>query len=241
MKNRNVIYLLILFIILSFDEIWSSISIAKIRKFEEIVKESDLIVDAVVKDIKYYFDHDVIGYAMITLSVKEVIKGECPDEILLRRCGVDKNNKFTETHLIREYSLDKRYVLCLIKHSKEFYMVLGLIDGTFEVEKNGSIAKIGVSNDDFKQNIKNILSGNKDKFNIKSSISNKEASLQKENNNNMITSSGTHFDGKFITNNITWNTNYFPVKFYYNPILEPESVRLIREQVFDRINDAFTV
>ncbi len=136
-------------------------SLGNIPSFKEVIATSSLIVDAVVKDITYSFEppYDYIGYALITLSVLEVIKGECSEEILLRRWGVNKKLEFIEIENIPVYFIDKRYILCLLKNSsnlKEYYYVNGLYNAVFEI-KFGHVAGSYIARESFEQRIKDGL------------------------------------------------------------------------------------
>jgi len=137
--------------------VWQE-SLIGYTSFKETVAISSLIVEAVVKDINFYFKpYNDIGYAIVTLSVQDIIKGDCSEEILLRRWGVNRKLEFIETENIPVYFTDKKYILFLVKsfsNPEKYYEVISLYNGAFEI-KDGKVAGSYIANEIFEQRIKN--------------------------------------------------------------------------------------
>jgi hypothetical protein len=69
-----------------------------IQQPEVVVKKAPLIVDVIVKDVKFKAVSNLsVGEAWITLKVLDRIVGNCPSEILIRRDDVTPDLKFLDT------------------------------------------------------------------------------------------------------------------------------------------------
>jgi len=222
-----------------------------IRTFEQVVKESDLIVEADVKDVKIQLmPKSNLGYAEITLSVNNIIKGNCPDVVTLRRVLINHKYEYLDTDILPVYVKNKKYIICLVKdHFEDYYFHMGMFTGTFEIE-NGMIIKRDIIPEpsesvvenntpveDLIGKIKDIMSGATSKPYSKTTGTIKNnLELKKNAKGEIILGSGSHFSGKFIAFNESWDTNYLLVKFYYNPNGAPAD----SSTIISRINDAFT-
>jgi len=78
MNYRNFIFMVLLLLTFGIGQAWT-ITIL-VQDFEEVVKESPLIIEATVKDVEFYIiPNSALGYATVTLSVQDFIKGTCPN------------------------------------------------------------------------------------------------------------------------------------------------------------------
>jgi len=114
-----------------------------------------------------------MGYAIVTLSVQDIIKGNCPKEIKLKRNGVNDRYEYVDTEYAPVFFKNKRYIICLKKYPEGYYKNLGLYNGTYEIvdgivnnsyiylkylkQSNKRRIKRDISTEDFKRLIKNIL------------------------------------------------------------------------------------
>jgi len=81
MYYRNFTLVVLLLLAFAIGQGWA-ITIL-IQDFEQVVKESPLIVEAMVKGMEFYIiPNSALGYATITLAVQDVIKGTCPSRLL---------------------------------------------------------------------------------------------------------------------------------------------------------------
>lgn len=251
MKYRIFIFIAFLINIFAFMNGWATTIIVK--SFEKLVNESPLIIEAIVTDVNFNnIPNSDVNYANVYLNVINVIKGNCPDEILMRRYGVNKKFEYMGKEYDPTYYLNKRYIIFLERHPDGYYIHLGLYNGTYEVINGRIIAsniagaefyehknKNGISVEELKQQIKNILNdSDKNSSNDTSKVQIERYILRKSPSTEMISSLETesHFDGKFKTFDMTWNTNYLPIKFYYNPDYYPNN----KDTVISRINNAFS-
>ena len=145
--------------------------------FEQAILRSDLIVESEVKNIEFHKPDSASSsaYADIKLSVKDLIKGESANEIIMRTSmvyEVDGKFEYIDPEHLPILSKNKRYILCLIRSKIEgnnHYWLIGSFTCTFEIE-NGmiinrdiikepfeSVVENGTPVEDLKKKIKNIL------------------------------------------------------------------------------------
>jgi len=201
------------------------------QDFEHVVKESPIIVDATISNIEYTtIPNSMMGYATITLDIQEVIAGECPSKIEMRRYGVTDKSEYIDVDFVPTFNSDERHIICLKLHPKGYYKHVGLYNGSFKVTQNQVKGNVSVAS--FKQQIKDIRNSNLDPSVYASQII---TLPDKGMSPNKITAAGTHMDGNFVTWNETWDTDYLPVEFKYNPTGANTSASTLRS----RINDGF--
>jgi len=106
MYYRNFTLVVLLLLAFAIGQGWA-ITIL-IQDFEQVVKESPLIVEAMVKGMEFYIiPNSALGYATITLAVQDVIKGTCPSQIVMRRYGVNDRYEYLDTEM-RQCTLHRR-------------------------------------------------------------------------------------------------------------------------------------
>lgn len=137
----------LLFTFFLFNSILNSTTIL-MQKPETVVRESPLIVEAIVKDIKFNKISNLNwGEAIITLSVVNHIIGSCTKEIIIRRWFVTPNLEFLEAEWLPTYSLSEEFIICLWP-TKSGYQTMGLYNGKFKIQ-NGLIKGTGINKDEF--------------------------------------------------------------------------------------------
>jgi hypothetical protein len=189
-----------------------------IQEPEVIVKNAPLIVEVVVKEIKFNsISHLSVGKALITLKVVDRIVGNCPSEILIGRFNVTPELKFLDTEWDPSFSIGEHFIICLLP-AEDVYTRLGHYNSKFNIENNfikGTQINVG----DFKKQIKEVHLGIKNKFPDelpRQTLGKANNSLKKAGQNYKITSEINHLNGEFITDYFTWNTSYLPVQIHYN-------------------------
>jgi hypothetical protein len=134
-----------------------------IQQPEVVVKQAPLIVEVVIKDIKFKPISSLsTGEAWITLTVIEKIVGECPSEILIRRGDVTPDLQFLETEWDPPYSLGEHFIICLFP-TAHGYSTMGLYNGKFVIQE-GLVKGTQISLEEFKRRIQEIRSGQRSEF-----------------------------------------------------------------------------
>lgn len=194
-----------------------------IQKPETIVRESPLIVEAVVTDIKFKQVSNLKwGETIITLSIVKHIVGSCPDQIIIRRWYVTPTLEFLETEWLPTYSLSEELIACLWP-TKSGYQTMGLYNGKFTIE-DGLIKGTTISKDKFINEIIQIRNNEELFFPVE--LPRQTTSMLKDNFEDQgkitkVSSAGSHLNGEFITWNFTWDTDYLPISMHYNPTNAP--------------------
>ncbi len=187
-----------------------------------------------------------LGYQLVILTVVDVIKGEAPQEITIKRVGLTENEELLFTEFSPNFYNGERFIICLVPKEDNYHLMLGFYRGKFVIE-NGLIKDTNIPLAHFKRMIHEILDGTRSHFppelprpifvNSKSMRNN--LTTFKGQNEFTIAQVGSHLDGQFETYNETWNPNNLPVKFRYNhsnvPVIVSDST------VMARIQDAFDV
>ncbi len=185
---------------------------------EVVVKQAPLIVDVIVKEIKFEpIPNLSTGEAWMTLSVVDKIVGDCPSEIVVRRGNVTPDLQFLETEWDPPYSVGEHFVICLFP-TPAGYSTMGLYNGKFTVE-NGVIKGTQTSIDKFKQQVKEIRDGKRTLFPSelpRQTVNGVNHLLKNQGRKNTVMTAGSHLNGEFITWDFTWNTSYVPVQMHYN-------------------------
>ena len=104
-----------------------------IQKPEDVVKQSPLIVEVMVKGITFKPVSNLsTGEAFIKLTVMDRIVGDCPSQILIRRGHVTPALQFLQTEWDPSYIVGEHFIICLFPASKG-YSTMGLYNGKFEI------------------------------------------------------------------------------------------------------------
>ena len=134
-----------------------------IQQPEVVVRESPLIVEAIVENIKFNsISNFTVGEAWITLKVIDRIVGESPSEILIRRFNVTPDFKFIDTEWDPSFENGEHFIICLLP-TKEGYSRMGLYNGKFNIVNN-FVKGTQISIDEFKKQIIEIREGKKNSF-----------------------------------------------------------------------------
>jgi len=172
-----------------------------IQQPEVVVKQAPLIVDVLVKDIKFEPISGLrTGEAWITLTVHEKIVGDCPSEILIRRDDVTPDLRFLETEWYPPYLVSERFIICLLP-TADGYSTMGLYNGKFVIEE-GFVKGTQISLGEFKRQIQEIRSGQRSSFPTelpRQTSSGVQQSLHKVGQESRVMSYGSHMGGEFIT------------------------------------------
>ena len=197
-----------------------------IQKPETVVRISPLIVEAVVKNIRFNpISNLSTGEAIITLSIVTRITGSSQDEIIIRRESVTPNLNFLETEWLPAYTIGERFIICLWP-TKNGYSTMGLYNGKFQIEQ-GLIKGSKITKEEFISEIKEIRSNVQMNFpqdlprQKSGEVKNK---LYKLGKISKVTAAGSFLNGEFITWNFTWDTNYLPVTMHYNSANVPSEI-----------------
>ncbi len=219
-----------------------------IEPVEEVIKRSDLIIEASVVDIDYYpIERSSLGHAFITLEVDDFLKGESDTRIVTKRFGVDESGKQLFGKNTPVFELGDRVIVCLREEADGYYLHLGLYRGTFHVSENDVVKNYDMDINEFKSHIVNVVKGGieefpepaTDPYDVKNFDPSKKMKMGPDSHFYILSGHGSHLDGHFEAFDETWDLSYNPVQFHYNE--DNVQISASTSTMLERINDAFDV
>lgn len=135
-----------------------------IQRPEDVLKGAPLIVDAHILDVTFTaISNSSVGYATITLSISEFIKGSAPSTIVMRRYGISDKGACLFASYAPTYQTGERVIVSLRKHENGYYKPQGLYNGVFKVV-DGVLQGTTIQVEQFKDQIREILAGEREHF-----------------------------------------------------------------------------
>ena len=127
------------------------------RDAESIVRTASAIVEAVVQKVTPVVEESGFVFNYITISVTETLKGEVPQEIIIRSLWSDTGRK--EPYAFAPiFEPNEKLIVCLGQRRDGYYSTHGLLRSKYPIV-GGNLKDKPVSTADFKSQIKELVDG----------------------------------------------------------------------------------
>ena len=213
---------------------------------ETTLERAHLVVEAIVTDVQRLPRGDGLGgHALITLGVRDVLKGNVGDELTMRRFQLNPDGSYQYPELVPVYEQGDHIVVSVYEGVRGYYKPLGLYNGAFYID-DGQVRGTDVSLGELKAQIAETLAVERSGLDA-SLKSASEYAARVHGSSNPLSAKAmydihNHFGGRLRTStDETWEPEYYTTPGIVIKYLDggrPGGLQSSKDNAEDRIGAA---